>query len=134
MNVTRAARFLKVKHRNLFPVPSVNSIIRVGKIPRTEKKGEFWTPAWKISRRYNENQVLTILTMLRKGLGNFAIAFENEDNYLILSDGALDESYAGKIVSEISLEKSKGQFKSRQIRRLNEPPHVDEDSKSSLCS
>jgi hypothetical protein len=104
MNATEAARFLKVQSRNIFPVPSINSIIRIGKIPRLESEGSFWTPIWKISLKYNKNQVMTILAMAKKKLHNFAIAFENEDNYLIMSDERLDESYSNMILSKIKEE------------------------------
>jgi len=107
MNVTKAARFLKVQSRNIFPVPSINSIIRVGKIPRLESEGSFWTPVWKISLKYNKDQVMTILAMVKKKLHNFAIAFENEDNYLIMSDERLDEGYADMILSKITKEEKR---------------------------
>ena len=76
MNVTKAARFLKVQSRNMFPVPSINSIIRVGKIPILESEGSFWNPVWRISLKYNKDQIKTILVMMKKKLDNFAIAFE----------------------------------------------------------
>lgn len=107
MNATKAARFLGVQSRNIFPVPSINSIIRIGKIPRSESQGSFWTPEWKISLKYNKDQAMTILGMVKKKLHNFATAFENEDNYLIMSDEPLDESYSDMILLKIREEENR---------------------------
>ena len=63
-------------------------------------KGD-WIPVWKISSRYNDRQVQIILEMINKRLKNFAIAFENESSYLILSDRSLDADYADEILSKI---------------------------------
>ena len=43
----------------------------------------------------------TISKMIIEKRGNLAIAFENESNYLILSDESLDEEYANEILSKI---------------------------------
>jgi hypothetical protein len=112
MKLARAAKILKVQERDLFPIPSINSIVRVGKIPKAKSEVGFWVPIWKISVKYNDKQAMTILTMLKKRLHDFAIAFENEDNYLVLSDDPLDSGYADKILSEIT-EESKLGFSNR---------------------
>jgi len=101
MKLARAARTLKVRERDLFPIPSINSIVHVGKIPKAKSEVGFWVPIWKISAKYNDNQAKTILTMVKKRLHDFAIAFENEDNYLVMSNEPLDASYADKILLEI---------------------------------
>jgi len=97
----KAAKLLKVKDRNLFAVPDIDAITRIGRIPIIEKENGFWIPIWKISGSYDEHQVTTILKMIIEKRGNFAIAFENERNYLILSDESLDEEYANEILSKI---------------------------------
>ncbi len=101
MSLRFAARFLGVRDRDLFPVPSIDLIVRVGKIPRGEHEEGFRYPVWRISRRYDETQVGTIAETLRKRLGRFGIAFENDDNYLILSDEPLDEELANEILANI---------------------------------
>ncbi len=116
MKLAKAAKFLRVQSRNLFPVPSINSIIRVGKIPRTDNKMGFWIPTWKISPKFNDDQAMKILMMVRKRLRSFAIAFENEDNYLILSNQRLDESFTNKILSKITQERNR-------MRKKNETGH-----------
>ena len=105
MNEKEAAKFLKVQSRDIFPVPSINSIIRIGKIPRSESEESFWIPVWRVSLKYNKNQVKTILAMIKSKLDNFAIAFENEDNYLIMSDESLHDTYSDRILSKIKEEK-----------------------------
>ena len=104
MKLARAKKFLNVSDRNLFPVPSINSIIRVGRIPRTGIEGEFWIPIWKISIKYDDRQATAILRVIKRKLSSFAIAFENEDNYLILSDLALEESDIEAIQSVVTPE------------------------------
>jgi hypothetical protein len=102
MKLARVAKLLKVQRQNIFPVPSVNSLIRVGKIPKTKEMHEFWTPAWKMTPKYDDKQAATILAMLKRRIREFAIAFENEDNFLILSDQALDNDYAEEILAEMT--------------------------------
>jgi hypothetical protein len=97
----KAAKLLKVRDRNLFAIPDIDAINRIGRIPIAKKENCFWIPIWRISSSYNEHKVATILKMTIKKLGNFAIAFENESNYLILSDESLDEEYANEILSKI---------------------------------
>jgi len=101
MSLEKAARFLEVRDCDLFPVPSIDFIVRVGKIPREEREEGFWIPVWRISRQYDAGQVRAILRMLKKRLDRFGIAFENEDNYLILSEEPLDEKCANEILGNL---------------------------------
>lgn len=101
MSLPKAVKFLKVNGRDVFAVPDVDAIIRIGRIPSMRRGKGYWIPIWKISSRYNERQVQVILKMISKRLSNFAIAFENESNYLILSDEFLDADYAGEVLSKI---------------------------------
>ena len=102
INLIEVVKFLKIKNRDIFPVPNLYSIIRLGKIPINETGDRYWFPIWRISQRYNEDQVMTILSSIKKKFNNFAIAFENDDNYLILSDNILDTNFADKILMEIA--------------------------------
>ena len=101
-NLIEVVNFLKIKNRDIFPVPNLYSIIRLGKIPINETGDRYWFPIWRISQRYNEDQVMTILSSIKKKFNHFAIAFENDDNYLILSDKILDTNFADKILKEIT--------------------------------
>lgn len=102
MNLIEVMKFLKIKNRDIFPVPNLYSIIHLGKIPINETGDRYWFPIWRISQRYNEDQVMTILSSIKKKFNHFAIAFENDDNYLILSDKILDTNFADKILKEIT--------------------------------
>ena len=105
MKLSKAVKLLGVRDRNLFPIPSINSIIRVGKIPKEQNTTEFWMPNWKITPRDDEDETRIIVEMIRKKSNDFAIAFENEDNYLILSDKPLDKSWIDEILSRIKQKK-----------------------------
>ena len=102
MNLMEVVNFLQIKNRDIFPVPNLYSIIRLGKIPINETGDRYWFPIWRISQRYNEDQVMTILSSIKKKFNHFAIAFENDDNYLILSDNILDTNLADKILMKIT--------------------------------
>jgi hypothetical protein len=101
MSLRETVRFLRVKNRDIYPVPDIDLIVRLGKIPKANSDGGYWFPAWRISRRYDASQISTILRMLKKRLRRFAVAFVNDETYLILSDEALDEDYANEILSKI---------------------------------
>jgi len=40
-----AAKLLKVNDRNLFAVPDIDAITRIGRIPTMKKENGFWTPS-----------------------------------------------------------------------------------------
>ncbi|MBS7651249.1 MAG: hypothetical protein QXK72_03475 [Candidatus Bathyarchaeia archaeon] len=101
MSLVEAIKFLKVKNRDIYPVADLDLIIRIGKIPKAATDGGYWFPTWRISRRYSTDQIFTILRMLKKRFGRFAVAFANDETYLILSDDVLDEEYANEILSKI---------------------------------
>ena len=102
MNVIEAAKFLKIMNRDIFPVPNLSSIIHLGKIPINETGEHYWFPIWRISQRYNKDQVMIILSLIKKKFDRFAIAFENDDNYLILSNEIMDTTFADKILMKIA--------------------------------
>ncbi|MCJ7760976.1 hypothetical protein MUP59_07555 [Candidatus Bathyarchaeota archaeon] len=106
MKLSKAAKLLDVRDRNLFPVPSINSIIRVGKIPKEKNTSGFWMPTWRITTGDDEDITGIILEVIRKSSKDFAIAFENEDDYLILSDKPLDKSWTDEILSRTKQKKS----------------------------
>jgi len=93
MKLSKAVKLLGVRERNLFPIPSIDSIIRVGRIPKDQNTSEFWMPTWKITPGDDEDKTGIILEVIRKSSRDFAIAFENEDNYLVLSDKPFDKSW-----------------------------------------
>jgi hypothetical protein len=105
MKLSKAVKLLGVRERNLFPIPSINSIIRVGRIPKDQNRSGFWMPTWKITPRDDEDKTGIILEVIRKSSKDFAIAFENEDNYLILSDKPLDRSWTDEILSRTKQKK-----------------------------
>ena len=67
-------------------------------------------PTWKITPR--EDRTGIILEVIRKLSKDFAIAFENEDNYLILSDKPLDKSWTDEILSRTK-QKKRARIKSQ---------------------
>ncbi|MBS7625792.1 hypothetical protein KEJ51_01940 [Candidatus Bathyarchaeota archaeon] len=101
MSLVEAIKFLRVKNRDVYPVADLNIIVRLGKIPKAAADGGYWFPAWRISRRYSTDQIFAILRMLKKRFGRFAVAFVDDETYLILSDDVLDEGYANMILSKI---------------------------------
>ncbi|MGQ9543397.1 MAG: hypothetical protein ACUVTM_04845 [Candidatus Bathyarchaeia archaeon] len=107
MSLRRTVRFLNVNDHDIYPVPDIDSIVRIGKIPKATGRGEYWFPVWRISRRYDDSQVATILRMLKGRLGKFAVAFINDENYLVMSDKALDEDYANEILSAVMVLREK---------------------------
>lgn len=102
MHLTEVIQSLNIHDKNIFPVPSIHFIVRLGKIPREEILGKYWFPIWRISSIYNEDQIKTVVLMLKKKFDKFAIAFENNENYLILSDNIINRKDADKIISVIN--------------------------------